>query len=296
MNKDNDNEAIREYDDKHILDALDGIADFKKDKGEIRKDNSSKKIFFIIIIILLIVGLIYEYKYNSEYEFDIKPYLNMPKAENDFSYDEYDDNVFTSHEYIIYNENEDISAIKNQTNSIIVENEYLNVNNQLILKIKNNNQQYISNFTVYAIFYNNENEIIGIDSYEVDSMESNNSCFVKYNKTPSEYSRYEIYIYKEDFELYEPENIKEKIEYVHKKVDNEVVIKAKNNFKERYASLNFTVIYYDNNDKILDIDTITGYFQEFQKEIICVADGIIDIKTEEDIEYSKYDVILNYAY
>ena len=289
-----DKEVIEEYDNKSLLEALDGLDDDENHKGAISKDNSSKKIFITVIIILLIAGGIYYY--NEYFTFDIGTYFNNSKEENVYSYDEDDDNVFKNYEYEPYNDLDDIERFEIQKNNIIVVNEYLNFDKKLILEIKNQNENSVSEFIVYTVFYNNENKIVGVDSNDVELLSTNESCYLKYNKTPNEYTRYETYIYKEYYYSFDNENIKDKIEFSYQKVDNEIIIKAIDKSEEEYVTVGFSVLYYDETDNLLDIENIRGYFDRKDSEIICVSGGIFDNETEKYVDYSKYEVVLNYAY
>ena len=62
------------------------------------------------------------------------------------------------------------------------------------------------------------------------------------------------------------------------------------------SNANFSIVYYDNDKKILDMEKIWIYDLKKGKTGKVIGYGVYNINEGEYVPFSSYEVILDYAY
>ena len=278
-----------------------------------KKKFDSENIVFIFVIIVVVIAGIYVYFKNpqateemfEEYsketigeEVSVEDISLIPTDSFsffDFS-EEYEENLsYEDFENLIKQKEDDF---RKQKENLIVTEKILDVNKNLIACIENRNDVPLIDMEMYAVFFDGENNIIEVTSDYLDAIAANSKYYFNVNYTPENYEKCEIFITKRYFD--DEEYIKlynDKITFTDSiDKDGQIEIKATNNANEMIDYINFSVVYYDENDKILYVDTTSILELKKNKSDITTVYGGWDIEKEEYINYDHYEVILNYAY
>lgn len=276
-------------DGKKVIDEINSL---DEDSDFIIKSNKKGinvgTIFLIILIIILIAGV---YLYSTkdkrlaqEALTDFGKYL----SENpDYFYNE-------DLDYEVISENED--NFEEESKNLKIIKEFQDVNKNLGIILNNQNENTVTGILVQVIFYNNENKPIKINDYVINILEPNLDYYIIFNETPENFERYEFLITKE-YEDPSIKSLKNSITYdVKDKNENEIVITGENSSSETIKELEFFLIYYDENNNILGVDTIYEYdIDKNNKFKIESYKGMYDDNYEE-INYERYEVVLASAY
>lgn len=176
---------------------------------------------------------------------------------------------------------------------LVIEDEGVTVNNELMICLDNQSPTILYDLDVYAVFYSN-NEIVEAKREFIEAINSNSKYFLKFRYEIENYDRYEIVVTKEYYGAYNETLINDNIEFTSKKVNDSIKINYKNNGSEDIDAIGFSVVYYDENNKIVDIENrLSNYGRE--KEGTIEAYGNWDLTKNKAIEYDHYEVILDYA-
>lgn len=276
-------------DGKKVIDEINSL---DEDSDFIIKSNKKGinvgTIFLIILIIILIAGV---YLYSTkdkrlaqEALTDFGKYL----SENpDYFYNE-------DLDYEVISENED--NFEEESKNLKIIKEFQDVNKNLGIILNNQNENTVTGILVQVIFYNNENKPIKINDYVINILEPNLDYYIIFNENPENFERYEFLITKE-YEDPSIKSLKNSITYdVKDKNENEIVITGENSSSETIKELEFFLIYYDENNNILGVDTIYEYdIDKNNKFKIESYKGMYDDNYEE-INYERYEVVLASAY
>lgn len=276
-------------DGKKVIDEINSL---DEDSDFIIKSNKKGinvgTIFLIILIIILIAGV---YLYSTkdkrlaqEALTDFGKYL----SENpDYFYNE-------DLDYEVISEDED--NFEEESKNLKIIKEFQDVNKNLGIILNNQNKNTVTGILVQVIFYNNENKPIKINDYVINILEPNLDYYIIFNETPENFERYEFLITKE-YEDPSIKSLKNSITYdVKDKNGNEIVITGENSSSETIKELEFFLIYYDENNNILGVDTIYEYdIDKNNKFKIESYKGMYDDNYEE-INYERYEVVLASAY
>lgn len=278
-----------------------------------KKKFDSENIVFIFVIIVVVIAGIYVYFKNpqateemfEEYsketigeEVSVEDISLIPTDSFsffDFSEEYEEDLSYEDFENLIKQKEDDF---RKQKENLIVTEKILDVNKNLIACIENRNDVPLIDMEMYAVFFDGENNIIEVTSDYLDAIAANSKYYFNVNYTPENYEKCEIFITKRYFD--DEEYIKlynDKITFTDS-IDNDrqIEIKATNNADEMIDYINFSVVYYDENDKILCVDNTSISELKKNKSDVTTVYGGWDIEKEEYINYDHYEVILNYAY
>lgn len=278
-----------------------------------KKKFDSENIVFIFVIIVVVIAGIYVYFKNpqateemfEEYsketigeEVSVEDISLIPTDSFsffDFSEEYEEDLSYEDFENLIKQKEDDF---RKQKENLIVTEKILDVNKNLIACIENRNDVPLIDMEMYAVFFDGENNIIEVTSDYLDAIAANSKYYFNVNYTPENYEKCEIFITKRYFD--DEEYIKlynDKITFTDS-IDNDrqIEIKVTNNADEMIDYINFSVVYYDENDKILCVDNTSISELKKNKSDVTTVYGGWDIEKEEYINYDHYEVILNYAY
>ncbi len=269
---------MKNIDNEKLLSEIDSLED---DKMNSKKNNKNNLNLIIVIIALMGLSILYFGSYNN---YDLSEI-----TEEDYSDEEIESYI---------EKEEDIKRkFEEQKNNIIIKDTFFSKNKELILTLSNNNKETVTDLKIEVVFYNGENKIIEIDSANVNIIEKESECYVKFFNTPKEFERYDFLISK-DYYWYD------NLEYVTNQISYEVVenkgiknLEVKNNYSKDISEVDFQIIYYDENNNVIDIENL--YINSLKKNKIKTNElylYIFDNETYEKIDYKRYEINLLGAY
>lgn len=176
--------------------------------------------------------------------------------------------------------------------NLIIKEEGKSVNKELIFSIENKNFSLVNDFMVCIVFYQ-EDDIVGIDIQDIDLIVSNNKKYLKAKEMPETYDRYQFFIEKYDDNEYSDTILNNNISF-ESYIKNELVeIEITNNANKKINRVEFTILYYDSERNILDIDNVSDY--NIWRAGNVTGYGVWNEELEEYMQYSDYEVILDSA-
>lgn len=301
-----DNDDLnKNIDNKKLLEEIEGLENDSSNqentinsKVKINKEN----IIIIVLIVIVIIGIIYTYLSNSEdgislNEFD--KYLEEDYFSNydDDEYDYFDDDEYyyddEDDEY--YDQDQEEEKFNNQKLNLVISQETLNVNKKLVAAIKNQNSENVFDFDVYVVFFDGENKVIGVDYNSIDLVKSNYEYYTVFEETPDNFERYEFFITKSFFYSSDTTILDDQVSYDVNESDGNVVINFKNNSNKLIDYMSFSIVYYDEENKILDVEELYEFDVKKNSSGELVGYGIWNYTDNTDVKYSRYEVIFNYA-
>lgn len=181
-----------------------------------------------------------------------------------------------------------------QRKNLIINEEGKNINNDLIISIENKNKDLACNLYVFATFYKDD-RILAIEEQDVNTILKDNKRYVKFEETPDEYDRYEIFIKEFEIGNYKDSILNEYVILTPYTEKGNVKAKIDNRSNKKINRAELTIIYYDSNGKILDIENSNEYniWKSLSGETI--GYGVWDDNKNSYIEHSKIEVILDAA-
>lgn len=302
------------YDSKKIIEEIDKLEnDFEGKKVNFKRfiDESWKKkmlgLLFVIILMAIGINLIE------------KPLLNL-ENNTDYNYDEElnedTSNTMTIEEFMnsdlknelltesvvdedrVSNEELDQETVakekfKKEKANLTITNEGNTVNDELIIGIENKNNELVYGLSVYTVFYKSK-EIVSIDMQSVNNIMANNKKYLKVLETPKDYDNYEVFISKYNYyeNIFKLQN--DDVTYEANIEDELIKIKIYNS-GSKIENVVFTILYYDKNGKILDVDEVTDYNISKYWPGDATGYGVWDEENETYIDYADYKVILDFA-
>ncbi len=308
-----------DFENKRLIEEIENLENDSTEgaiKGSHIKQNKKidlENIVFIFVIIVVVIAGIYVYFKNPKATEEMLEEYSKEAIGNDVSVEdisliptdsfsffdfseEYEENLsYEEYENLIKQKEDDFHR---QKENLVVTEKILDVNKNLIACIENKNDVSLIDMEIYAVFFDGENNIIEVTSDYLDAIDANSKYYFKVAYTPENYEKCEIFITKRYFD--DEEYIKlynDKITFTDSiDKDRQIEIKATNNANEMLDYINFSVVYYDENDKILYVDTTSILELKKNKSDVTTVYGGWDIEKEEYINYDHYEVILNYAY
>ena len=308
-----------DFENKRLIEEIENLENDSTEgaiKGSPIKQNKKidlENIVFIFVIIVVVIAGIYVYFKNPKATEEMFEEYSKEAIGNDVSVEdisliptdsfsffdfseEYEENLsYEEYENLIKQKEDDFHR---QKENLVVTEKILDVNKNLIACIENKNDVSLIDMEIYAVFFDGENNIIEVTSDYLDAIDANSKYYFKVAYTPENYEKCEIFITKRYFD--DEEYIKlynDKITFTDSiDKDGQIEIKATNNANEMMDYINFSVVYYDENDKILYVDTTSILELKKNKSDVTTVYGGWDIEKEEYINYDHYEVILNYAY
>lgn len=227
----------------------------------------------IVICILIFIFIIYINNIDDlDYEFDDKY--------NSSNYD-YESEV------VKFNEND--------RKNIIITDEIFNINRKLILGVQSQNTETISDIEVYVVFFDGEEKIVGIEENRIEYLIPNNKYYILFEETPENFESYKIFINKDIFLPFNNNLLNDFIEYKQIEEDGELKIEVKNNWSNTIDDINFTVLYYNEKNMIIDIAEYNCFDLKSNKTDKIRIFKIYDEESREPLEYDRCEIVLNYA-
>lgn len=267
-------------DNEKLLSEIESLEDETSNSdSNLSKGNKWLTIFLIIALIGLSLLYFGESYYNDFFE-----------QTNDKYYDEQVES---------YLEQEEVSKDKfeEQRKNIAIKETFLNVNKELIAVLTNDNPEEITDLLVEVIFYDGENKPIEIDSSVISIIEKNSKCYIKFFETPKEFERYEFLISKEYYWYDNMEYVTDQVSYELEQEDGYTNLVVKNNYSKEITEINMQIVYYDENNTVMDIEDIyIGNLKKNKTKTEELYLTIWDNDTYEPIEYDRYEVNLLGAY
>lgn len=298
-------------DNKDLLDEIDQLDDNEgSSKGKNEEENSHEKIFTIIIIIIIIAALVMLYLFykgiyivsnKTNIQDGFSSYLNLEDYQNNNDNDENEDNL-NEDEDIEFEDNvnyellekQALEKFESQKPNLNITNQILDINNKLIAVLHNGNQENISDVLVQVIFYNEQNVPIKIDEWYINGIEANEDYYINFEGTPKQYSRCDFLISKE----FLGNKLSHKSDITFSVVEEERIlkIKGKNNSNSIVSELEFSIIYYNEENKIIGLETIGDYEVEANSEFeLEFEDMLYSEQTDTVIPCARYEVLLSEA-
>lgn len=299
-----------DFENKRLMEEIEKLENdpaIQTEEGAIKTKNPVvENIIFFSIIILIVFGVVYLYnsKENAttlekvevvEYNEQIKE-----KFEEDKAVYQFDKNyTIDNDDYENYDTNYENAekTFAEQKRNIEVSKNIINVNKELILCIKNNNSASIPNIYVYAVFYDGDNNIVGVESTTIEALIGKQERYVKFLKTPESYERVETFITKEYFGDTIGTILNNKITYKVSEDEKGRLdeVEIKNNSNQKIDIVEVSVIYYGADDNILDIDKNYCFDIKKNKTDKISIYGIWNDITGEYIEYDHYEIKIDHA-
>ena len=180
-----------------------------------------------------------------------------------------------------------------EKDNIKVVQEGMNVNGELLISLENKNTKLVHDLDVYTVFYKSD-KIIKVDSQMVECILVNNKKYIKIDETPTDYDRFEVFVDKDSFFEFRDELLHNNLKYDSYIEDDVLQIELKNNGK-KIDRANFTILYFDKNKSILDIETVSDFDIGKYLGGNIRGYGVWDKNNSEYVEYDSYEIILDYA-
>lgn len=255
---------------EELLIEIDSLDDEPKANTKEKTKLKENKIWLIIVLIAL-VGL------GSLY------FRDTSTSETDYS----------DEDYIEYEKQ--VAIFEEQKDNLVIESSNLNFNKELIAIVANKNDETITDITVEVIFYDGDNKPIEIDSSQIEVLGSNSEGYVKFYDTPENFERYEFLISKEYY-LYTNTDVGQYISYEIVESDSyaqDDSLVIKNNYDKTISEASFQIVYYDEDDKIIDVENINFYeIKKKRTQTENIDKVLYDKQTYDEINYSRYEVNL----
>lgn len=296
-----------DFENKRLMEEIEKLENdpaIQTDEGAIKTKNPVvENLIFFGIIIVVVFGVVYLYNTKdnsgrlekidvSEYDESSKEIINDDKEtyqiDEDYNidYDDYDTD---------YDKAEKTFAEQKQ--NIEVSKNIININKELILCIKNNNKASIPNVYIYVVFYDGENNIVGVESTTIEVLIGEAERYITFLKTPKTYERAETFITKEYFGDSIGTILNDKITYKVSEDENGNLeeIELKNNSDQEIDIVEVSVIYYGADGNILEVDNNYCFDMKKNRTDKINIYGVWDDTTGEYVEYDHYEVKINHA-
>lgn len=277
--------------------AIDSIEEHEKKK---RPEN----LFFMIIIVIIAICGVYVYMTsNGSSVPTLVPVADENTEENssektiETEVDVVDEEYTYSSGYGDDEEQYNLNVFLKQKENLIISQLGLNVEKKLMISIANKNREHMDDLELYAVFYDGENNVVDINNSRIDLIKSGAIRYMLVENSKTDYERVEIFITKKYFwNSSEFIFVDEQLKYAVNEEDGELKFKLKNESDKTIDMADFTIIYYDKNDKIINIGEIREYDIKKNKTAEATDYILWDYNySREEPPFERYDVIMNYA-
>ena len=188
----------------------------------------------------------------------------------------------------------DLEKIKD---NIVIEKEFFDVDGKLNFLVKNKNSIDVNNITVSTVFYNGLDKIIAIDEGNINVLSSGAEQYLTYTETPESAERYEILVEVDNSSQSYKSYLKDvSFECFVTEEEDEVIIRGKNNSESKLDLVEFEIVYYGEEDKILLVEHAMDF--DIKRNRDFELNEYISIYDEEykEIPYTRYEIRLINAY
>lgn len=293
-----------DFENKRLMEEIEKLDNTTTDGAIKYKNPVIENLIFFTIIVIAVFGVIYLYTAQN----------NAEKLE-EVNYKEYkveNENIIDIEKYqindaykIYYEDNEDyedsyekaISTFNKQKENIEISKQIIDVDNDLVICVNNKNENAIPDLTIFAIFYDINNEIIGIKEEYLEVIAGKTERYLEFYETLEKYDRVEFFITKENFGDSIELLLNDKVDYKVKNDENGKIeeIEIKNNSNYKLDSVNLSVIYYDYEDNILEISEEYCFDIKKNRTDIINCYGVWSDITDDSVEYDHYEIIVNHV-
>ena len=291
-------------DNKKLMDAIDSLDNDKnyeikqaakaareaKNEDVIKDKNSSDKANVVLVVIFIILIATAIFYYTSPITKEKEFLLNESGVS---------DNGNGTVTMFAPEGTEVVSAsdLEKIKDNIVIEKEFFDVDGKLNFLVKNKNSIDVNNITVSTVFYNGSDKIIAIDEGNINVLSSGAEQYLTYTETPESAERYEV--------LVEVDNSSQSYKSYLKDVgfecfvtedEDEVIIRGKNNSESKLDLVEFEIVYYGEEDKILLVEHAMDF--DIKRNRDFELNEYISIYDEEykEIPYTRYEIRLINAY
>lgn len=291
-------------DNKKLMDAIDSLDNDKnyeikqaakaareaKNEDVIKDKNSSDKanVVLVVIFIILIATAIFYYTSPITKE---KEFLLNESGVSDNGNGTVTMFAPEGTEVVSVN---DLEKIKD---NIVIEKEFFDVDGKLNFLVKNKNSIDVNNITVSTVFYNGSDKIIAIDEGNINVLSSGAEQYLTYTETPENAERYEILVEVDNSSQSYKSYLKDvSFECFVTEEEDEVIIRGKNNSESKLDLVEFEIVYYGEEDKILLVEHAMDF--DIKRNRDFELNEYISIYDEEykEIPYTRYEIRLINAY
>lgn len=195
-------------------------------------------------------------------------------------------NTNTSNEKNISN---NISNFKDSLSKNINSNGAVTKKGKLIVFVENKNDVNVD-MKIEVEFYDENNNIIGNDSEEINAVGSNSKIAIDMYSTPDKFDNYKIFIdAKETTDI----SYFDKIEIKHNSSGNAIAVQAINNSNEDIEYIGTSIVFYKDNNVI-------GYDDGIKDNIAPTRSANFTFnyptdKKYQKVEFDNYEIFLTYA-
>ena len=291
-------------DNKKLMDAIDSLdndqnyeikqaakaAREAKNEDAIKDKNSSDKanVVLVVIFIILIATAIFYYTspITKEKEFLLKESGVSDNGNGTVT-------MFAPEGTEVVSAS-DLEKIKD---NIVIEKEFFDVDGKLNFLVKNKNSIDVNNITVSTVFYNGLDKIIAIDEGNINVLSSGAEQYLTYTETPESAERYEILVEVDNSSQSYKSYLKDvSFECFVTEEEDEVIIRGKNNSESKLDLVEFEIVYYGEEDKILLVEHAMDF--DIKRNRDFELNEYISIYDEEykEIPYTRYEIRLINAY
>ena len=291
-------------DNKKLMDAIDSLDNDKnyeikqaakaareaKNEDAIKDKNSSDKanVVLVVIFIILIATAIFYYTSPITKE---KEFLLNESGVSD------NGNGTVTMFAPEGTEVVSVSDLEKIKDNIVIEKEFFDVDGKLNFLVKNKNSIDVNNITVSTVFYNGLDKIIAIDEGNINVLSSGAEQYLTYTETPESAERYEILVEVDNSSQSYKSYLKDvSFECFVTEDEDEVIIRGKNNSESKLDLVEFEIVYYGEEDKILLVEHAMDF--DIKRNRDFELNEYISIYDEEykEIPYTRYEIRLINAY
>lgn len=291
-------------DNKKLMDAIDSLDNDKnyeikqaakaareaKNEDAIKDKNSSDKanVVLVVIFIILIATAIFYYTSPITKE---KEFLLNESGVSD------NGNGTVTMFAPEGTEVVSVSDLEKIKDNIVIEKEFFDVDGKLNFLVKNKNSIDVNNITVSTVFYNGLDKIIAIDEGNINVLSSGAEQYLTYTETPESAERYEILVEVDNSSQSYKSYLKDvSFECFVTEEEDEVIIRGKNNSESKLDLVEFEIVYYGEEDKILLVEHAMDF--DIKRNRDFELNEYISIYDEEykEIPYTRYEIRLINAY
>lgn len=207
-------------------------------------------------------------------------------------------NEVTSNEENTYNYYDEQNAMKakfeKQKKNIEIKDEGKSSTNEIMISIKNNNEDFVYDVTLNTIFFK-DNQIVSIDVQDINIIDGNNTKYIKVSEVPEDYDNYEFLISKRNYTEYYNELLNGDVSISSNDNRGYVEISIHNKSNKKINRAHFTILYFDESGKLIDFYSLQDYSIKAKKTQKTQAYGVWDEENDKYLDYADYEVILDYA-
>lgn len=278
-----------DFNNKKLMDEIDELENNNVIDGNCEAINNKNGISIknIIITVIIVAILAFLYTCYTSYDGDVKSML--------YDYEDYEEFDYESYQEEIEDVEENFTT---QKENFIFSRIGRNANGNLLLSLENKNKEDFKDVDVYAVFFDGEDKIIGIDRYSVTYVKGESKIYFSLYDVPDTFEKCDFFVEKKYFDVDEyTEIFNDKIEFFAESIDEYIEISFRNNSDEDIDLVSFSIIYYDKDNNILDIEETYEFDIEQNKTKTIYGGGCkyFNEDTWEKLEYDHYEVVLNSA-